>query len=68
MVAVPAIAPVTVPPTTVALPLLLAQTPPVVASVSIVVLPVHTEAVAGVIATGAEFTVATVVTEQPAMA
>jgi len=60
------VTPVTVPPTTVALPLLLAQTPPDVASVRLVVPPVHTVAVAGEIPTGAEFTVATVVAEQPA--
>ena len=67
MVDVPAVTPVTVPPTTVALPLLLLHTPPEVASFRVVVRPVQTEAVAGVIAAGALLTVATVVAEQPAI-
>jgi len=59
------VTPVTVPPTTVALPLLLVQTPPDVASVRLVVLPVQTVAVAGEIPTGAEFTVTILTALQP---
>ena len=65
MVAVPAVTPVTVPLTTVALALLLLHTPPAVASERVVVLPVQTVAVAGVIATGAVFTETTIVLMQP---
>jgi len=66
MVTVPTDMPVTTPvPLTVALPLLALHTPPVVAFVRLTVLPVHTVAVAGVIAPGAEFTVATVTAAQP---
>ncbi len=68
MVAVPVVTPVTTPPETVAtagLPLL--QTPPEVTSDKVTELPVHTVGLAGRIVPGALFTVATVVTEQPAI-
>ena len=65
MVAVPALAPVTVPFTTVAFVLLLDHVPPLVASVRLVVLPTHMFAVSGVIATGAELTVTGLVVIQP---
>ena len=67
MVDVPAATPVTTPPATVATAVLvLLHTPPPVASVSVIVLPEHTTGAAGNIATGAVFTVATVVAEHPA--
>jgi len=65
MIAVPALAPVTVPLTTVAFVLLLDQVPPLVASVRLVVLPTHIDEFNGVIATGAVFTVTGLVVIQP---
>ena len=62
IVAVPALAPVTVPLTTVALVLPLVHTPPLVASVRLTVLPTQITAVNGVIATGELFTVTGFVT------
>ena len=63
--AVPALAPVTVPFTTVAFVLLLAQVPPLVASVSVTLSPTHKLAVNGLIDTGALLTVTSFVTKQP---
>ena len=63
--AVPALAPVTVPLTTVAAVLLLVHVPPVVPSVRLVVLPTQMLAVNGLIATGAVFTVIVFVVIQP---
>jgi len=65
IVAVPALAPVTVPLTTVALVLPLVHTPPLVASVNTVVVPWQMTAVKGLIATGALLTVTGLVTKQP---
>ena len=65
IVAVPALAPVTVPPVTPADVELLVHVPPLVASVSTVVDPWQMTAVKGVIATGALFTVTGFVTKQP---
>ena len=61
--------PVTMPvPPTVAMPVLaLLQTPPLVASEKLIVLPMQVIPAAGVIATGAEFTVTTSVAEQAPM-
>ena len=62
MMAVPAVAPVTVPFTTVAFVLLLVHVPPLVASVRCVLLPTQMLDASGVIATGAVFTVTPLVT------
>ena len=62
MMAVPALAPVTVPLTTVAAVLLLVHVPPLVASVRWVVLPAQMLLFSGLIATGAVFTVTGLVT------
>lgn len=63
--AVPALAPVTVPFTTVAFVLLLVHVPPLVASVSVTLSPTHKLAVKGLIDTGALLTVTGFVTKQP---
>ena len=68
MVAVPAATPVTIPVTepTVALAvLLLVHVPPVVTSVNVVVVPVHTFSVPVIGLTDVGVTVTTVVTSQP---
>ena len=57
MVETPAVIPFTVPLTTVASVLLLLQTPPLVASVSTVLLPTHTTELVGLIAAGELVTV-----------
>lgn len=64
----PVVRPVTIPKEViVAVPVaLLLQTPPDVASDKLIALPVHTEGLAGAIAPGVVFTVATVDAEQPA--
>jgi hypothetical protein len=65
IVSMPAVTPVTTPaPLTVAFALLLDHTPPVVASVRLMVLPVQTVEVAGTMATGAVLTVTISVAEQ----
>ena len=65
IVSVPAVMPVTTPPRTDALPLPALQVPPVVPSVSVTVLPMHTEDDAGDIAAGAALTVTIFRAEQP---